>query len=79
MKGRLGRPGQQNTRLRWIWMVAEDTIESAKLERNQMAERFHDEHIVPLASFYARAVAFGGNASECLGNPGPAPSTATAT
>ena len=79
MKGRLGRPGQQNTRLRWIWMVADDTIESAKLERNQMAERFHDEHIVPLASFYARAVAFGGDASQSLGSPAPAPSTAAAT
>jgi hypothetical protein len=79
MKGRLGRPGQQNIRLRWIWMVAENTIESAKLERNQMAERFHDEHIVPLASFYSRAVAFGGDSPTSLGNPVTAPSNTPAT
>ncbi len=27
MKGWLGRPGQQNIRRRWIWLVAENTIE----------------------------------------------------
>jgi hypothetical protein len=63
MKGRLARPGQNNAQLRWLWMVAENTIEEAKLERNQMAERFHDEHIVPLASFYQRAVTFGKTAT----------------
>jgi len=42
--------------LRWIWMVIEQTIEQAKLERNQMAEKFHDDHIMPLASFYRRAL-----------------------
>ncbi|NBV86179.1 MAG: hypothetical protein EBS01_07950 [Verrucomicrobia bacterium] len=57
MKGRLARPGQNHPQLRWIWMVIEQTIEQAKLERNQMAEKFHDEHIMPLASFYRRAVA----------------------
>ena len=56
MRGRLARPGQQHHQLRWIWMVIERTIEQAKLERNQMAEKFHDEHIMPLASFYRRAL-----------------------
>jgi hypothetical protein len=56
MKGRLARPGQNHHQLRWIWMVIEQTIEQAKLERNQMAEKFHDDHIMPLASFYRRAL-----------------------
>jgi hypothetical protein len=56
MKGRLARPGQENGELRWIWMVIQQTIEEAKMERNQMAERFHGEHILPLASFYQRAL-----------------------
>ena len=56
MKGRLARPGQEHHQLRWIWMVIEQTIEQAKLERNQMAEKFHDDHIMPLASFYRRAL-----------------------
>jgi hypothetical protein len=56
MKGRLARPGQREAELRWIWMVIEQTIEQAKLERNQMADKFHSEHIMPLASFYRRAI-----------------------
>jgi hypothetical protein len=56
MRGRLGRPGQQNTALRWVWMVAEGTLEEAKLERNRMAERFHWEYVMPLAEFFEVAV-----------------------
>lgn len=56
MKGRLARPGQQHQQLKWIWLVIEQTIEEAKLERNHLAERFHNEHIMPLASFYQRAL-----------------------
>lgn len=56
MKGRLARPGQQHSQLRWIWLVIEKTIEEAKLERNRLAEKFHDEHIMPLAKFYEHAL-----------------------
>jgi hypothetical protein len=56
MRGRLARPGQQHTELRWVWMVIEQTIEQAKLDQNKMAEKFHEEHIVPLANFYQHAV-----------------------
>ena len=57
MKGRLARPRQQDSHLRWIWLVIEKTIEEAKLERNRLAEKFHDEHIMPLANFYEHALA----------------------
>lgn len=56
MRGRLARPGQQNNQLRWIWMVASGTLEEAKLERNRLAERFHNDHIMPLAQLYRRAL-----------------------
>jgi hypothetical protein len=56
MRGRLGRPGQENTQLHWVWIVAKDTIEEIKLERNKMAEQFHGEYIMPLAELYQRAL-----------------------
>lgn len=56
MRGRLGRPGQKNPNLHWVWIVAEDTLEETKLERNKMAEQFHGEYIMPLAELYKRAL-----------------------
>lgn len=58
MRGRLARPGQQHTELRWVWLVIENTIEQAKLENNRLAEKFQNDHIMPLANFYERALQF---------------------
>ncbi len=58
IRGRLARPGQQHPELRWVWLVIENTIEQAKLENNRLAEKFQNEHIMPLANFYERALQF---------------------
>jgi hypothetical protein len=58
IRGRLTRLGPQHTELKWVWLVIENTIKQAKLENNRLAEKFQNEHIMPLANFYERALQF---------------------
>ena len=59
MKGRLDRPGQVKDRLNLVYLLTENTIEEASLLRLEMAQQFRQDHIMPLAEFYAKAVEFG--------------------
>mgnify|MGYP006412549053 CR=1 FL=1 len=59
MKGRLDRPGQKNNTIHIEYFVAENTIEEAWLFRLELASRFHNAHILPLAKFYDLAVNIG--------------------
>lgn len=56
MKGRLDRYGQKSPILTMYYLLLEDTIEEAGLFRLEMARKFFQTHIMPLAEFYKIAI-----------------------
>lgn len=56
MKGRLDRNGQKDSILYLEYILLKDTIEEALLIRLDMANNFHNSHILPLAEFYKIAI-----------------------
>jgi len=59
MKGRLARPGQKAEELKLEYLLVEDTIEEAGVERLERAQKFHRDHLMPLAEFYDLALGRG--------------------
>lgn len=56
MKGRLDRPGQLKDNLRLEYFLIGDTVEEGLLVRLEIANKFLNEYIMPLAKFYEIAV-----------------------
>ena len=56
MKGRLDRPGQEKETLRLEYFLIEDTVEEGLLIRIEVANKFLNDYIMPLAKFYEIAV-----------------------
>jgi hypothetical protein len=56
LKGRIDRPGQTKRDLHLEYLLVEDTIEEANLVVLEMAARFRNKFIMPLAEFYDIAV-----------------------
>jgi hypothetical protein len=59
MKGRLARPGQKAAELKLEYLLVERTIEEAGVERLERAQKFHRDHLMPLAEFYDLALGMG--------------------
>ena len=49
MKGRLDRPGQKDQDLNINYFIIEDTIEEALIFRLELAQKFKNDYIMPLA------------------------------
>lgn len=56
MKGRLDRPEQKSETLYIEYLYIDDTIDRAGMLRLEMANRFYNDYIMPLAEFYDVAV-----------------------
>ena len=56
MKGRINRPGQKEDILYLEYIIIKNTIEEASHLRLQLANQFHNSHILPLAEFYQLAI-----------------------
>lgn len=56
MKGRLDRPGQEKEVLRLEYFLVGDTVEEGLLVRLEIANKFLNDYIMPLAKFYEIAV-----------------------
>ena len=56
MKGRLDRPGQEKETLRLEYFLIEDTVEEGQIIRIEVANKFLNDYVMPLAKFYEIAV-----------------------
>ena len=56
MKGRLDRPNQKKERLYIEYIYIDGTIDRAGMLRLEMANRFYNDYIMPLAEYYEIAV-----------------------
>ena len=64
MKGRLDRPGQKRNLLNLEYFLIGESIEEGLLIRLEIANRFFNSYLMPLARFYEIAVGKGGNVIE---------------
>lgn len=58
IKGRLARPGQETKLLKMEYILMKDTIEEANIYRIEIANNFHNMYIMPLSTFYEKALSY---------------------
>jgi len=56
IKGRLDRPGQLKNELTIEFILVENTIEEANIQRLNMCNYFYKNYIMPISEFYSHAV-----------------------